>query len=118
MLHPTTVVAGLIQKGDYERAITDLNQALKLQPDEASYYDSRGFAYAGKRDYSRAILDYNQALKLKPDAGYAYYHRGLVYRALGDRQKAIADFKKTFELTKNSKRHQDAEKQLQELGAA
>jgi len=106
------------QKGDCDRAITDLNQALKLQPDEASYYDSRGFAYAGKREYSRAIADYNQALKLKPDADYAYYHRGLVYRALGDRQKAIADFKKTLELTKNSKRHQDAEKQLQELGAA
>jgi len=104
------------QKGDCDRAIVDLNQAIKLQPDEASYYDSRGFAYAGKREYSLALSDYNQALKLKPDADYAYYHRGLVYRALSDLEKAIADFKKTLELTKNSKRHQDAEKQLQEIG--
>ena len=59
----------------------------------------------------------NQALKLQPDADYVYLHRGIVYRALGDRPQAIADFKKTLELTKNSKRHQDAEKQLQELGA-
>jgi tetratricopeptide (TPR) repeat protein len=105
------------QKGEFDRALADLHQALKLKPDEASFYDSRGFAYAGKRDYDRAIADYNQALKLKPDADYAYYHRGIVYRALGNHQKAIADFKRTLELTKNSKRRQDADKQLKELGA-
>lgn len=104
------------QKGDFERALADLNQALKLKPDEANFYDSRGFAYAGQGDYEQALADYNQALKLKPDADYAYYHRGIVYRALGERQKAIADFKRTFELTRNSKRRQDTEKQLQELG--
>lgn len=105
------------QAGNFDQAIADLNQAIKLNPNEASFYDSRGFAYAGKREYDRAIADYNRALKLKPDADYAYYHRGTVYRALGDRLKAIADFKRTLELTKNSKRHRDAEKQLQELGA-
>jgi tetratricopeptide (TPR) repeat protein len=104
------------QKGDFDRALADLNQALKLKPDEATFYDSRGFAYAGKGDDDRAIADYNQALKLKPNADYAYYHRGIVYRSLGDRQKAIADFKRTVELTRDSKRRQDTEKQLQELG--
>ena len=105
------------QAGNFDQAITDLNQAIKLQSDQAHFYDSRGFAYAGKRDYDRAISDYNQALKLKPDADYVYHHRGIVYRALGDSPKAIADFRKTLELTKNSRRHKDAEKQLQELGA-
>jgi tetratricopeptide (TPR) repeat protein len=105
------------QKGDFDRALVDLDRAIELKPDGAEIYDSRGFAYAGKHDYSRAIADYNQALKLQPDADYAYLHRGIVYRALGDRPQAIADFKKTLELTKNSKRHQEAEKQLQELGA-
>jgi tetratricopeptide (TPR) repeat protein len=105
------------QAGSFDQAIADLNQAIELQPDQAHFYDSRGFAYAGKREYDRAIADYNQALQLNPDADYAYYHRGIVYRALGDRLKAIADFKRTLELTENSKRRQDAEKQLQELGA-
>jgi tetratricopeptide (TPR) repeat protein len=106
------------QAGKFDQAIADLNQAIKLKPDEANFYDSRGFAYAGKREYDQAISDYNQALKLKPEADYAYYHRGIVYRTLGDRQKAIADFKRTLELTKNSKRRQDAEKQIQELPEA
>ncbi len=106
------------QAGKFDQAIADLNQAIKLNPDEANFYDSRGFAYAGKREYEQAIADYDQALKLKPDADYAYYHRGIVYRALGNRQKAISDFKRTLELTKNSKRHQDAEKQIQELSEA
>ena len=105
------------KKATIDRALADLNQALKLKPDEANFYDSRGFAYAGKGEYERAMADYNQALKLEPGADYAYYHRGVIYRTLGDHQKAIADFKRTLELTKNSKRHQDAEKQLQELGA-
>jgi tetratricopeptide (TPR) repeat protein len=105
------------QKGDFDRALADLNQALTLKPDEANFYDSRGFAYAGRGDYGRAIADYQKALNLKPDADYAYYHRGIVYRALGDYPKAIADFRRTLELTRNAKRHQDAEKQLQELGA-
>jgi tetratricopeptide (TPR) repeat protein len=107
----------LAQKGDFDHALDDLNQALKLKPEEANYYDSRGFIYAGKGEYDRAMADYNQALKLKSDADYANYHRGVVYRALGDHQKAIADFKRTLELTENSKRRQDAEKQLRELGA-
>ena len=105
------------QKGDFDRALADLNQALQLKPDRAAFYDTRGFAYAGKGDYDRALADYNQALNLEPDAYYAYYHRGLVYRALGDRQKAVADFKRTLELTRDAKYRQDAQKQLQELGA-
>jgi hypothetical protein len=36
---------------------------------------------------------------------------------LGDHEKAIADFKRALELTKESKLHQDAEKQLRDLGA-
>ena len=105
------------QTGDFDRALADLNRALELKPDEASIYDSRGFAYAGKGNYDLALADYDQALKLKPDADFAYYHRGLVYRALGDHQKAIADFKRTLELTRKSKRRQEATLQLQELGA-
>lgn len=105
------------QKGDFDHALADLNQALQLKPDEAPFYDSRGFAYAGKGNYDRALADYNQALALKPEADYAYYNRGVIYRALGDHQKAVADFKRTLELTKNSKRRQDAEKQIQEIGA-
>lgn len=105
------------QKGDYERALTDVNQALKIQPDAPRFYDTRGFAYAGKGIYDRAIADYNRALELNPQADATYYHRGVVYRALGDHQKAIADFKRALELTKNVKRRQDAERQLQEIGA-
>ncbi len=101
--------------GKFDRALDDLNQALRLKPDEANFYDSRGFAYAGKGQHDRAIADYDRALKLKPDADYAYYHRAMAYRAMGDDRRAIADFNRAVELTKDSKRRQDAEKQLQEM---
>jgi tetratricopeptide (TPR) repeat protein len=107
-----------VLKGDFDHAISDLDQALKLKPEEADFYDNRGFAYAGKGAYAQAIADYNQALKLNPKADFAYYDRGIAYRKINDPQKAIADFNKTLELSSDAKLRQDAEKQLQELGAS
>lgn len=106
------------KKGEYDRALADINQALKLNPNEAGFYDSRGDVYAGKGDNGRAIANYNQAIRLKSDADYAYYNRGIAYRNQGNKAQAIADFKKALKLTQDPKRHQDTEKQLQELGAS
>lgn len=45
-----------------------------------------------------------------------YFYRGTAYLNKDDLNRAIADFKKALELTKDSQRRQDTEKQLQELG--
>jgi tetratricopeptide (TPR) repeat protein len=57
-------------KGDYDRAIADSTQALRLDPNFANAYSNRGNAYLRKRDYDRAIADYEAALRINPnDAG-------------------------------------------------
>src|SRR5450631_4313761 len=38
-------------KGDYDRAITDMNEAIRLDPKNAHAFNNRGFAYNGKHDY-------------------------------------------------------------------
>ncbi|MEW6491631.1 MAG: tetratricopeptide repeat protein [Cyanobacteriota bacterium] len=58
-------------KGEYDRAIDDYNQALKLNPNLAEAYNNRGFAYSDKGEYDRAIDDYNQALKFNPNLAEA-----------------------------------------------
>jgi len=104
-------------KGDYDRAISDYNQALQFQPNWACAYSNRGNAYADKGDYDRAIQDYDQAIHLNPNFAPAYYNRGLAYKEKGEREQAIADFRKVLDLTDDPYWRQQAEQQLQELGA-
>ena len=69
-------------KGEYDHAIADLDQAIRLKPDFADAYFSRGLAYSDKGDYDRAITDFDQAIRLKPDAAYAYNGRGIALKVI------------------------------------
>jgi tetratricopeptide (TPR) repeat protein len=85
-------------KRDFERAIADYNQALKLKPDYAEAYGNRRGAYYNKKDFERAIADFNQALKLKPDLAEAYIGRGLAYYDKKDFERAITDYTQALQL--------------------
>jgi protein O-mannosyl-transferase len=90
-----------LRKGDYERAISNYNQALRMNPDfrGANYfYVNRGTAYLMKGDYEMAIADYHQALRIKPNDANAYHHRGTAYLNKGDFEGAISDFNKALEI--------------------
>jgi tetratricopeptide (TPR) repeat protein len=43
-------------KGDYDRAIADYNQAIRLDPKYAAAYNNRGRAYADKGDHDPRLL--------------------------------------------------------------
>ena len=65
------------------KAIEYLNNAIKLQPNNAETYNQRGVAYKNLGQNQRAIEDYNEAIRLKPDNVLAYYNRGTVYNNIG-----------------------------------
>ena len=65
-------------KRDYDRAVTDFSQAMKLNPKYTFAY-SVGKSTATRSDYDRAIVDYDQAIKLNPKYTAAYFSRGNVY---------------------------------------
>ncbi len=50
--------------GDYDRAITDLSQAIELNPNLAEAYKNRSLAYYRKGDIARAITDMEAAAQL------------------------------------------------------
>ena len=64
------------EKRDYERAIADYNEALRLNPQYHFAYYNRGNAWRSKRDYERAIADYSEALRINPQYALAYANRG------------------------------------------
>ncbi len=55
-----------IDKGDYDRAISDCEHALNLNPLGKGALSNRGVAYGKKGDFGRAIADLNQVLVNKP----------------------------------------------------
>jgi tetratricopeptide (TPR) repeat protein len=49
-------------KGEYDRALRDYEQAIRLNPSSANPYNNRGVIYRIKGDYDRAIADYDEAI--------------------------------------------------------
>jgi len=83
---------------DPQKAIGYMNNAISLQPNYASAFNSRGNAYADLGQYQRAIEDYNEAIRLKPDFIFAYINRGDAYYGLGLYQRAIEDCNKAIRI--------------------
>ncbi len=78
-------------KGEFDRAIADHDQAIKLDPKNSLGFNNRGNAYGAKREFERAIADYDQAIKLNPKYAAAFYNRGLAKQKKGDMAGADAD---------------------------
>jgi tetratricopeptide (TPR) repeat protein len=78
-------------KGDYDQAIADFNQAIQLDPKNAKAYYKRGNAYGHKDEYDKAIADEDQAIQIDPKYVDAYLNRGWDYSSKGDYGKAVAD---------------------------
>ena len=53
-------------KRDYDRAIADYNEALRLNPQYAIAYTNRGNAWRDKGDAGRMMADYDEALRIEP----------------------------------------------------
>lgn len=90
--------AAYFEKDDYDHAIADYTEAIKLDPKFSAAYANRCFAYYLKRDYDNAIADCNQAIAIDPKYYLAYNSRGIAYAAKKDYDKAIADYTEAIKL--------------------
>jgi tetratricopeptide (TPR) repeat protein len=85
-------------QGDFDRAIADLSEAIRLDPTSAGTYNNRGRAYRDKGEDQRAIADLTEAIRLDPKLAMAYYNRGRAHIKVGDLDRAIADFSEAIGL--------------------
>src|SRR6187455_3304441 len=88
-------------KGEYERAIADFSETVRLDPKSVLAFRNRGLAYDKKGDYDRAVADFSEAIRLDPKYALAFYSRGLTYGTKGDNERAINDFNEAIRLNPN-----------------
>ncbi len=79
------------KNGNNDIALGDLDQAIKLNPENATAYNNRAFTYLNKGENDLAIDAANQSLSLDRQQATAYNNRGLAYSNKGDYDRAIAD---------------------------
>ena len=77
-----------------KKAIEYLNNAIKLQPNNAETYFKRGAAHVNLGQYHQAFEDFNKAIGLKQDYAYAYNNRGIIYLMQGNKELGCRDAQK------------------------
>lgn len=85
-------------KGDYQGAIADLEQVIRLNPKNAVAYAVMGLTHQRQGKHQAAIADFNQAARIEPNNAIAYFARGLSYHIQGDYQGAAVAYEKAIAL--------------------
>jgi len=96
-------------KRDYDRAIADYSEAIRLDPKNALAFIFRAGAYYEKRDYSRTIADCNEAIRASPEGEHqAHIQCGRMYTKMGDYDRAIASIDEYMRLYPKYRDHYNA----------
>ena len=83
------------RKGDYDRAIQDYDQAIRLNPNYANAFNNRGNAYRNKQDYDRALADYEAAARIDPKVarhrsmGHSLFYLGRIVESAKVMEQAV-----------------------------
>ena len=88
----------LQQQERFEGAISEYDQAIRLDPKLAEAYTYRGNAYNLLNQYQLAIEDLDEAIRLDPQDAFAYSNRGAAYGRLNQHQLAIEDYNEAIRL--------------------
>ena len=88
-------------KGDFDRALTDLDKSLRLDSKSTRALTERALVYFSKGEFDRAISDYDVVIAAKSQSAAVFYGRGEAYRAKNDLDRAIADYDKALQLDKS-----------------
>ena len=88
----------LVEEGRFREAISEYDEAVRLDPEFALAYANRGLAYDSLGQYERAIRNYDEAVRRDPQMAVAYNDRGLAYFSLDQHQRAIQDFDEAIRL--------------------
>jgi len=77
-------IQAMVDRGDYEDAISELRQLVESEPRNADAYNYLGYSYRKLKDYPNARTNYDKALTLDPDHKGAHEYIGELFVETGD----------------------------------
>jgi tetratricopeptide (TPR) repeat protein len=86
---------------DFDRAIADLDEAIRLDLDAVAAYQNRAASYRNSGRLERALADLNRAAQLDPGDARTYLSRGVIHFKLGEMARSIADYDTSLQLDPN-----------------
>ena len=84
--------AAAIKVQDFDRALAEFTEAIRLDPKNILLYHSRAAAYHAKGDFAKVIADCTHILKANPRDSYALGNRGVAYSMKNDYDKVARGF--------------------------
>lgn len=96
----------LAQRGRFDEALSQLEQARRLDPLSLVIPVHTGWIYFYAGQYDRAIEQYHKSLEMDPNYAWAHAHLSQAYEQKGMYAEAVAEMRRTMELSTNSHRHQ------------
>lgn len=82
----------------YGDAIQFYTKAIRMQSNNAQFYNDRGLCYSGLGEYEKAISDFEKSIELAPEISNPYKNYGLICKKQGEYNKAVNLFTKAIEL--------------------
>ena len=86
------------KQNKFQKAVENFDKAIKLNPNRADFFASRGHAHYYLGKYDKAIDDYTKAIAKNPNYALAYSMRGLSRTRSGHYPQAIEDFNRAIAL--------------------
>jgi tetratricopeptide (TPR) repeat protein len=99
----------LASGGEYDRAISDHDTAIRLDPQSARAYVNRANTLFRAGRYAEALADYDRAVELSAGGfALAYYNRSFVHRALDQKDAARKDLEQAAALAPDVAAYREA----------
>lgn len=78
-----------LDRGEFEEALADANQLVRLKPDYRLAYDIRATAYFKTNQTEKALEDYRKCVQLTPTDHRSFYNIGLILYSFKKYDEAI-----------------------------
>jgi lipoprotein NlpI len=88
----------LVREGQLRAAVTSFDKAIRLKPDYAEAYNTRGIAHDNLAQFERALKDYDEAIRLNPRYTEAYYNRANANSDAGHYEESLKDYGEAIRL--------------------
>ncbi len=85
-------------KRDADRALADFGEAIRLDPQNVTYYHHRAAAWLLKKDSYEAIQDFTRAIEQAPSNAQSDGNRAATLYSGGDLNGAVRDFMEAIRL--------------------